>query len=86
MKRRTRYETAPKEVADAIAEAQVVADFLPAPEELILRPDTVKVTLALSRGSVDFFKKRAAKSRVPYQAMIRKVVDLYAERYKRSMG
>jgi len=39
----------------------------------------VKVTLALSRRSVDFFKKEAGKARVPYQRMIRALVDVYTE-------
>jgi hypothetical protein len=50
---------------------RVVEDFLPPPEALVLREDTVKVTLALSRRSVDFFKRAAKSRRVPYQRMIR---------------
>jgi predicted DNA binding CopG/RHH family protein len=40
----------------------------------------VKVTLSLSRRSLDFFKREAKKRRVPYQRMIRSLVDMYAER------
>ena len=36
--------------------------------------DTVKVTLALSRASVDFFRDKARRQRVPYQRMIRALV------------
>jgi predicted DNA binding CopG/RHH family protein len=35
----------------------------------------VKVTLALSRRSIEFFKREAAKQRVPYLRMIRALVD-----------
>ena len=42
---------------------RVVEDFLPTPDELVAREDNVKVTLSLSRRSVDFFK-RAAKKRL----------------------
>ena len=63
-----------------IGDLRVVEDFLPPPAELVLREDTVKVTLALSRRSLDFFKKEAGKARVPYQRMIRALVDAYAER------
>lgn len=63
-----------------IGKVKVVKDFLPPPEKLVLREDNVKVTLALSRNSVDFFKREAAKQRVPYQRMIRALVDAYAER------
>jgi predicted DNA binding CopG/RHH family protein len=59
---------------------RVIEDFLPAPDELVGREDNVKVTLSLSRRSVDFFKRAAKRRRVPYQRMIRALVDAYAER------
>jgi predicted DNA binding CopG/RHH family protein len=59
---------------------KVVKDFLPAPSELVLKDDNVKVTLSLSRRSIDFFKREAKKQHVPYQKMIRALVDRYAER------
>jgi hypothetical protein len=64
----------------AIGRLRVVGDFLPAPADLVLREDNVKVTLSLSRRSLDFFKREARKRRVPYQRMIRALVDTYAER------
>jgi predicted DNA binding CopG/RHH family protein len=64
----------------AIGRLRVVEDFLPAPADLVLREDNVKVTLSLSRRSLDFFKREARKRRVPYQRMIRALVDTYAER------
>ena len=54
-----------------------VKDFLPPPSELVARDDTVKVTLALSKESVEFFKDKAKKNSVPYQRMIRSLVDQY---------
>jgi len=62
----------------------VIADFLPAPADLVAREDNVKVTLALSRRSLDFFKREAKKRRVPYQRMIRALVDAYADRQRTS--
>jgi len=59
---------------------RVVKDFLPPPADLVPREDNVKVTLSLSRRSLDFFKREAKKRRVPYQRMIRALVDTYAER------
>lgn len=44
------------------------------------REDNVKVTLALSRRSLDFFRREAKKRRVPYQRMISALVDGYAKR------
>jgi len=63
-----------------IGDVRVVEDFLPSPDELVMADDTVKVTLSLTRRSVDFFKREAEKRRVPYQRMIRALVDGYAER------
>ncbi len=69
-----------KYTAGEIGRVRVVQDFLPPPEALVAREETVKVTLALSRRSVDFFKAAAKARRVPYQRMIRALVDAYAEK------
>ena len=57
-----------------------IKNLLPPPDQLVLRESNVKVTLSLSQKSVDFFKREAKKQRVPYQRMIRALVDAYAER------
>ena len=41
---------------EPIGEAKVIKDFLPSPDELILKGEAVKVTLLLSKSSIDFFK------------------------------
>ena len=64
-----------------IEEVRVVADFLPPPEELAFREETVKVTIALSKPSVEFFKQEAVKHKVSYQKMIRRLLDEYALRH-----
>ena len=61
--------------------ARPAPDFLPPPEWLVRRDDTVKVSLALSRNSVDFFRGEARRQGVPYQRMIRALVDAYARRH-----
>jgi predicted DNA binding CopG/RHH family protein len=66
--------------AGEIGRVRVIDDFLPAPADLVPREENVKVTLSLSRRSLDFFKREAKKRRVPYQRMIRALVDTYAER------
>jgi hypothetical protein len=58
---------------------KVVRDFLPSPEELAFREEDVKITIVLSKKSVDFFKAEAAKSDTQYQRMIRRLLDAYAE-------
>ncbi|HXG29422.1 MAG TPA: type II toxin-antitoxin system HicA family toxin [Nevskiales bacterium] len=40
-----------------------------------------KVTLSLSRRSVDFFKAAARRNHTSYQRMIRRLLDRYADRY-----
>ena len=62
-------------------EVRVVEDFLPPPEELAFREETIKVTIALSKASVEFFKHEAAKHQVSYQKMIRRLLDEYALRH-----
>jgi predicted DNA binding CopG/RHH family protein len=69
-----------KYTAGEIGRVRVVEDFLPSPEALVTREENVKVTLSLSRRSVDFFKRTAKQRRVPYQRMIRALVDAYAEK------
>ena len=66
--------------AGEIGKVRIIKDVLPSPDQLVLRDDNVKVTLSLSRRSLDFFKREAKKQRVPYQRMIRALVDRYAER------
>ena len=58
-----------------------VKDFLPPPDKLIMPEETVKVTLLLSRPSVEFFKRQATQHHAKYQRMIRELVDRYVERY-----
>ena len=63
---------------EPIGKVKVVTDFLPSPEELVLKDKTVKVTISLSKASVDFFKKAAKKNNTQYQKMIRRLLDEYA--------
>ena len=64
---------------EPMGDVEVVADFLPSPAELAFREDGVKVTLALSKTSVDFFKSEASKHHTQYQRMIRRLLDSYVE-------
>ncbi len=66
---------------EPIGRPRIIEDFLPRPEELAFRDEGVKVTLALSRRSVTFFKREAEKHGTQYQRMIRRLLDMYAERH-----
>jgi predicted DNA binding CopG/RHH family protein len=54
-----------------------VADFLPSPAQLAEAEEVVKVTLSLSKQSVEFFKREAEEHNMPYQRMIRRLLDEY---------
>ena len=71
-----------KYTAGEIGRVRIIEDFLPRPDELVPPEDNVKVTLSLSRRSLDFFKREARKRRVPYQRMIRALLDTYTERQR----
>ena len=66
---------------EPVGRVRVLPDFLPPPEELAFREEAVKVTIALSRRSVEFFKAEARRHDTQYQKMIRRLLDRYAERY-----
>lgn len=70
---------------DEPIKAKVVQDFLPPPEELAFRVEGVKVTIALSKKSVDFFKSEATKHHTQYQRMIRRLIDTYVETYEKPL-
>jgi predicted DNA binding CopG/RHH family protein len=58
-----------------------MADFIPPPSQLVKREKTVKVTLELTEDSVDFFKRQAKREAVPYQRMLRGLIDIYAKQH-----
>ena len=71
---------------EPLGRVRVIPDFLPPPEELVFRDEAVKVTIALSRRSVEFFKAEARRHDTQYQRMIRSLLDRYAERYGDTRG
>ena len=71
MKKKIKYTSEP------MGKVRVVSDFLPSPKDLVLKDETVKVTISLSKGSVDFFKEEARKHKTQYQKMIRRFLVEY---------
>jgi hypothetical protein len=65
---------------------RIVDDFLPPPDQLAFRDETVKVTITLSKTSIDFFKREAKRRGTPYQVMIRRLLDHYAQIYSEESG
>ena len=75
------YKSAPEDINEALISSIQVEDFLPPPELLIPKEETKKITITLSKRSIDFFKEVSRKTDIPYQQMIRKVLDIYTEHY-----
>jgi len=69
---------------EALGKLEITEDFLPSPKTLALKEENVKVTIALSKESVDFFKSEANKHNIKYQRMIRQLLDIYVENQKTS--
>jgi hypothetical protein len=69
-----------------MGEPRVIRDFLPSPDELVFREEDVKVTIVLSRRSVEFFKDAAVRAHAPYQRMIRRLLDLYVDAHAGRSG
>ena len=67
-----------------IGEPRVIPNFLPPPDQLVLREDSLKVTIALSRKSIEFFKLQAKQQKTQYQKMIRNLLDLYVDAQTKS--
>jgi predicted DNA binding CopG/RHH family protein len=78
MRKKIKYNDEP------MGELRVVKDFLPPPDRLVLKEDNVKITISLSKTSIDFFKMEAKKQRTSYQKMIRRVIDVYTARYRKN--
>ena len=78
MKNKIKYADEP------MGELRVIKDFLPPPDQLVLKEENVKVTISLKKSSIDFFKKQAKKHHTSYQRMIRQVIDWYTSHFQKS--
>ena len=76
MKKKNKYTNEP------LGNLRVIEDFLPPPEELAFKESTVKVTISLSKSSVEFFKQEALKHHTQYQKMIRRLLDVYVSQHQ----
>jgi predicted DNA binding CopG/RHH family protein len=67
-----------------MGKGKVIKDFLPPPDQLVLKEENVKITISLNKEGVEFFKKEAQKHCTSYQRMIRRIIDWYASQYQES--
>ena len=77
MKRKNKYTDEP------MGDIKIIDDFLPPPDQLAFKENNIKVTITLSKASVEFFKKKAKKHHVQYQKMIRRLLDLYTIQHQK---
>lgn len=77
MKKKIKYTDEP------MGKTERVKDFLPPPEKLVLKRDSVKITMSLNRSSVEFFKHQAKKHHTQYQKMIRNLLDEYVAQHNK---
>lgn len=66
---------------EPIGKIKIIDDFLPKTKDLVLKEETTKITISLTKASVDFFKNEAKKNHTNYQVMIRALIDRYASHY-----
>lgn len=78
MKKKIKYTNEP------MGKLRIIKDFLPPPEELVLKEENVKITISLNKSSVDFFKNEAQKHHTSYQKMIRRLIEWYASQHRKS--
>lgn len=69
---------------EPIGKVKVIPNFLPSPDNLVMKDETVKITLSLSKSSVEYFKQAAKQHHTQYQKMIRNLLDRYAQHYDKS--
>ena len=66
---------------EPLGKIKVVKDFLPPQEKLVLKDETVKITISLTKSTIDFFKQEAKRHHTQYQKMIRTLLDGYTAHY-----
>jgi hypothetical protein len=69
---------------EPMGKLRVVRDFLPSPDELAFTEEKVKVTISLSKGSLDYFKSQATRYHTAYQKMIRNLLDAYVQQQRQA--
>lgn len=75
------YTDAPADVAVALENAVAIRDFLPPPDQLVLKTEKEKITIAVDKRSLDLYKQYAKKHNAKYQTMINGVLTSYADKF-----
>ena len=64
-----------------IKDFDIIEDFLPSPSEFAAARKKSRITLNLKEPTVQFFKKEAERNNIPYQVLIRDLLEKYVEKY-----
>jgi hypothetical protein len=56
---------------EPMGELKIINDFLPSPDQLILKDDNVKITIALKKSKGELFMHEAKKQHTSYQEVMR---------------
>ena len=75
------YSNPEKAVMEALDSAVLVADFLPAPSELVEKSTKEKITISIDSDCINFFKTEVKKNHTKYQTMMNEVLSQYAKHY-----
>ncbi len=67
---------------EPLGDIKLIPDFLPSPEELVLKQKNTKITISLSTDTVAYFKDVAKQHHIQYQKMIRQLLDEYVAHQK----
>ena len=75
-----KYTDAPGDVAEAIAVAEPVVDFLPSPEYFAESMAKEKISLNVDAKALARYRAYAGKHGVKYQTLMNQVLSSYAEK------
>jgi len=78
------YTDAPPDVELAFERGRQIADFLPPPDQLVLKKRKRKVTIMLNEDTIDFFKQTAHENQVKYQTMINNLLDAFVQYHRQN--
>ena len=81
MTNKIKYTNAPNDIAKTLEDAIAIDDFLPSPDQLVLKAEKEKITIAIDKRSLELFKQYAEKHNAKYQTMINSVVTSYADKF-----
>jgi hypothetical protein len=65
--------------AEPMGSVTIIDDFLPPPEQLVPKKNTVRLTLDFTKESIEFLQREAQRQDASYEVMIRKLVDAYVQ-------